>query len=190
MNEWWEDVKGDKIAQGDLVPTCIVPIMPSEIDPSAGDDVLTYRFKGRPADLIVVTQTCDIVDGAATLVACCPFYSQPAFEEKNPTFGQGGNWGNVRKGGVKGLHLLLSPLNPTNPQAALVVEFRQLFSLPLDYLKTRAASFSVRYRLKSPYLEHFSQAFGAYFMRVALPHEIPKFPKAPKGEPPAASTPR
>jgi len=30
--------------------------------------------------------------------------------------------------------------------------------------------------LRSPYLEHFSQAFARFFMRVGLPTAIPPFP--------------
>jgi hypothetical protein len=33
----------------------------------------------------------------------------------------------------------------------------------------------VRWRLQSPFREHFSQAFARFFMRVGLPAAIPAF---------------
>ena len=74
-----------------------------------------------------------------------------------------------------GLHLLASPEEPRNNRQALVVDFRQIFSLPVAYLKRHADQVSHRWRLQSPYLEHFSQAFARFFMRVGLPVDLPPF---------------
>jgi hypothetical protein len=57
----------------------------------------------------------------------------------------------------------------------LIVDFRQIFSLPFEYLTTRAEELGDRWRLDSPFLEHFSQAFARFFMRVGLPSAIPPF---------------
>jgi hypothetical protein len=59
---------------------------------------------------------------------------------------------------------------------ALVVDFREIYSLPFDYLAERTNLLGRRWRLRSPYLEHFSQAFARFFMRVGLPSTIPPFP--------------
>lgn len=40
---------------------------------------------------------------------------------------------------------------------------------------TYALSSLHRWRLRSPFLEHFSQAFALFFMRVGLPFGIPKY---------------
>jgi hypothetical protein len=68
---------------------------------------------------------------------------------------------------IEGLHLLASPTEPANNRGALVVDFREIYSLPFDDLVSRAPQFGPRWRL--PYLEHFSQAFARFFMRVGLP---------------------
>jgi hypothetical protein len=81
----------------------------------------------------------------------------------------------VLKGRIEGLHLLASPANPENNREALVVDFREIYSLPFGYLLSRAAQLDHRWRLRSPYLEHFSQAFARFFMRVGLPSTIPPF---------------
>ena len=49
-------------------------------------------------------------------------------------------------------------------------------SLPVAYLVERTRQPGPRWRLRSPYLEHCSQAFARFFMRVGLPGTIPPFP--------------
>ena len=55
-----------------------------------------------------------------------------------------------------------------------VVSFRQIYSVPLDYLRERAKQ-RPRLRLLPPYREQLAQAFARYFMRVGLPIDIPPF---------------
>ena len=73
------------------------------------------------------------------------------------------------------MHLLASPTNPDNNKEALVVDFREIQTLPYEYVLKHASNLNDRWRLKSPYLEHFSQAFARLFMRVGLPSAIPPF---------------
>ena len=110
------------------------------------------------------------------MVAGCPIYPVGEFEAVNPAFAKKGRWNEVLKGRVEGLHLLSSPEDPANNRGALVVDFREIYSLPFEYLTGRAAGLGPRWRLRSPYLEHFSQAFARFFMRVGLPSTIPPFP--------------
>jgi hypothetical protein len=58
---------------------------------------------------------------------------------------------------------------------ALVVDFRQIYSLPVSFLRNFAAKAVMRKRLKSPYLEHTAQSFARFFMRVGLPTSIDQF---------------
>jgi hypothetical protein len=55
------------------------------------------------------------------------------------------------------------------------VDSRQIVSLPIAYLRRHAGNLGPRWRLQSPYREHFSQAFARFFMRVGLPTAIPAF---------------
>jgi hypothetical protein len=71
--------------------------------------------------------------------------------------------------------MLGCPENPENGRGALVVDFGEIYGLPPAYLKQRARDLGPRWRLASPFLEHFSQAFARYFMRVGLPSSIPDF---------------
>ena len=127
------------------------------------------------ADLIVMTQSCDLDNRKVQFVALCPIHTLDAFEVINPEFRRRGVWESVRKGRVEGLHLLGSPTDPDENQQAVVVDFGHIVSLPFDYLTQHADSLGNRWRLESPYLEHFSQAFARFFMRVGLPTAISPF---------------
>jgi hypothetical protein len=125
--------------------------------------------------LIIVTQSCDLENSKVDLVAMCPAYTLEEFETTNPKFKSKERWEAVRTGREPGLHLLGSPSNPDDSRGALVVDFGQIFSLPPAYLEKKAEVAGERLRLDSPFLEHFSQAFARYFMRVGLPSQIPAF---------------
>jgi hypothetical protein len=47
--------------------------------------------------------------------------------------------------------------------------------LPYSYLSKHAESLNDRWRLQPPFLEHFSQAFARFFMRIGLPSAIPAY---------------
>ena len=76
---------------------------------------------------------------------------------------------------MEGLHMLGALSDPANNREAFVVDFREIYSLPFEYLVKHATELGPRWRLKSPFLEHFSQAFARFFMRVGLPSTIPEF---------------
>lgn len=173
MTAWWSTTTGPSLAQGDLLPNCIVPVftgVPKDL--SAG--VVLERV-ARPAQLIVLTQSCDLVNHKSQNVALCVVSSLAELETSDPAFAKKGRWESVRKGRVEGLHMLAGPQSPSVNSAAVVVDFRNIISLPIEYLASHADSLGVRWRLQSPFLEHFSQSFARFFMRVGLPSDIPAF---------------
>lgn len=168
---WWSQVQGNALAQGDYLPGCLVPFFGPEFTDGAGNrDVLVKEY-----DCIVLTQSCDLENDKASLVALCPIHPLASFEEGNPHFARKGAWEEVRKGRAEGLHLVASMREPGNNRACLVVDFREIYSLPIAHLKRHAGSLGLRWRLCAPYLEHFSQAFARFFMRVGLPGGITPF---------------
>lgn len=168
---FWISVEGPELRQGDLLPGCLVPLFHPEFD--AGDEAQTTVVD--EFDLIVLTQSCDLENKKARVVALCPIYSIAVFEQGNESFRKKGAWENVRKGRLEGLHLLASPEHPENNREALVVDLQEVHSLPIGYLSEHAKKVGPRWRLKSPYLEHFSQSFARFFMRVGLPSAIPPY---------------
>lgn len=173
MAPFWEPTTGTALAQGDLLPDCLVPLIAPEF---GADEDRAEILVAEGNRLIIITQSCDLENEKARFVATCPIHTLPEFEEVNPDFRRKGRWEQVRKGRIEGLHLLASPERPEESREALVVDFGHIISLPMDYLASHAGSLGDRWRLRSPYLEHYSQAFARFFMRVGLPSAIPAFP--------------
>jgi hypothetical protein len=171
VEPFWLVVQGGSLAQGDYLPGCLVPVFGPEVAAEG-----TYQMTADEYDLVVVTQSCDLEQRKVRLVAACPIYPLARFEAVNPAFTRKGRWNEVLKGRMEGLHLLASPTNPADNREALVVDFREIYSVPVDYMVARATQLGPRWRLRSPYLEHFSQALARFFMRVGLPSTIPPFP--------------
>lgn len=171
VRSYWTRVTSNGLAQGDLLPDCLVPQFGADF--AAGGDGASETIGVGQQNLIIVTQSCDLENHKVALVALCPVHTLDEFEAVNPDMKK--KWDNVRKGRVEGLHMLGSPSDPNDNRTALVVDFGQIVSLPPAYLEKRAEGLVERLRLDSPFLEHFSQAFARYFMRVGLPSQIPAF---------------
>lgn len=170
---WWQSVSGKNLAQGDLLPECLLPVFVAPTPSPSSDDpqevtVLAQR-------LIVVTQSCDLENKKVQFVALCPIHTLEEFAGQNPHFQTTKNWEAVRKGQVQALHMIASPESPEINTQSLVVDFGHIVSLPFDYLEDHAAAIGHRWRLESPFLEHYSQAFARFFMRVGLPSGIAQF---------------
>lgn len=168
---WWSQIDGTELFQGDFLPRCRVPFF----GPDYGTTRETEVVQLKEYDCIVLTQSCDLEQGKAPLVALCQLYPISAFEQFNASFQEKGAWERVRTGRVEGLHLVASMDDPENNRACFVANFREIYSLPIAYLQKHAKNLDGRWRLQSPYLEHFSQAFARFFMRVGLPSAIPSF---------------
>ena len=173
--KWWAKISGQSLMQGDLVPDCRLPIF-SE-NPVPREDGESLLVDVGSARLIVVSQSCDLENGKIEFVALCSIHTLAEFEVANPRYKQQGRWENIRKGTEPGLHLIASPDTPEDNRLSFVVDFGHIVSVPLEYLKRHAECLGDRWRLESPYLEHFSQAFARFFMRVGLPSTIPPFSK-------------
>lgn len=177
IEPFWVQIDEVTLRQGDYLPGCLVPIPVFDPTTFGQKDKKTpdVEIDVKEFDLIVVTQSCDLDNKKVTQVILCPIFPILEYEEANPAFAKKGRWNEVLKGRAEGLHLLASPETPDNNREALVVDLRQIYALPYEYLLKHAIELGSRWRLKSPYLEHFSQAFARLFMRVGLPSSIPPF---------------
>src|SRR5689334_6447637 len=142
MEPFWVQVSGPILNQGDYLPRCLVPVFGPTF--KAGGE--TQHVPTDEYDLILVTQSCDLEQKKARLVAASPIYPIAVFEEANPKFKSKGRWNEVLKGRVEGLHLLASLTTPENNRDALVVDFREIYSLPFDYLVNHATNLGPRWR--------------------------------------------
>lgn len=169
---WWQLIEGSLLNQGDLLNDCYIPVLLPNFNPVEGE-IADLDLEVR--SIIILTQSCDLENKKAPLVAVCPVYTLPEWEDANPNFRVKGQWESVRQGRTEGLHLLAGLAGPITNRDCLAVDFRQIYSLPVGYLEAQAEQAGRRARLQSPYLEHFAQAFARFFMRVGLPSNIAKF---------------
>jgi hypothetical protein len=75
MKSCFVPARGAGLAQGDLLRGCPVPMFPADF----GDGEGAYNVPFLRGDLIVVTQSCDLENGKAPLVALCPVFDIPAW---------------------------------------------------------------------------------------------------------------
>ncbi len=169
---WFAAVDGDDLVQGDILELCRIFRPPAEL---ADTDTVAPIFDYEDRDVIVITQTCDLVKGRekVTEVVLCPIWKLSHYSAGILASPKGRE--EVRRGNLPGYHML-APCELTEfRRETRVVDFRQLFSLPLLFIRRQATSAGRRIRLLPPYREHLAQAFARYFMRVGLPIDIPAF---------------
>jgi hypothetical protein len=171
MTSFWVSCHGEQLEQGDYLPGCWIPVVGADFDPASAEPEVSV---GR-SNLVIVTQSCDLANDKLQLAALCPIAELATWEQLNPDYAKRGFWESVRQGRREGLHMLSALVNAGDGRNALVVDFRQIFSLPVPYVRRHASGLGARWRLQSPYREHFSQAFARFFMRVGLPTAIPAF---------------
>ena len=171
---WFSLVEGDHIAQGDILEGCPVFSPPKELAEHDLESNATIPFHCVSPDVIVMSQSCDLEKGREAVgeVLFCRVWTPADF--RVGIFSKANDWENARKGRMPRFHILPGCELPGNQREARVVDFRRVYSLPLDFVRTRAAA-APRIRLMPPYREHLSQAFARFFMRVGLPSDIPPF---------------
>lgn len=171
MNETWVSFTGIELRQGDIIDDCHIAVVPDDFSSDSEEDIIDVEKRR----LIVITQSCDLENGKAPYVALCPVFTISEYQKLHPNFASMPRLDEIRKGKVEGLYMLPSPRDPANNLEALIADFRMIVSLPIGYLSRRASEAGKRSRLFSPFVEHFSQAFARFFMRVGLPSQIPPF---------------
>lgn len=168
---WYEIIHGNEpLLQGDFIMSCSV-VIPPQIIKSGGRvlaDVIEY-------DVIIMSQSCDLVNRKLELVLVCPIWEINEFERRSDFFKSRKGKEALRHGYLPGYHLLNKCEIDDFKKDCLVVDFRSVYSVPFDFLVKLAQKTSKRLRLLPPYREHLSQSFARFFMRVGLPIDIPSF---------------
>jgi hypothetical protein len=168
---WYAVVQGTDLSQGDLLDRCPVFLPPADLA-EPWDEA---PFAWQEVDAIVMTQTCDLVPGRekVTDVLLCATWNRSDLKSGHLATPRGLE--DARRGNLPGYHLLAGCDLPGMVREVRIVDFRRIYSLPLTFVRQRAARTGDRLRLRPPYREHLSQAFARYFMRVGLPQDIPPF---------------
>lgn len=188
---WYEKTDSSApISQGDIIFSCpIVSWSDDEITPVKWDDnnrEFESDLRKVLADVIVMTQACDLEHNKVKNVLLCPHYSLSSVKEQvlKSQVEKGQNltekaWRRYCEELKNGFNWNLSLLNPYKDSVPemehRVVDFHEVYTVPKRTLESFVnADKSTRIRLLPPYREHLSQAFARYFMRVGLPENITK----------------
>lgn len=181
----------DKLTQGELLFGCPVVTVKAEMW-AGGLEITEGMIISQRVNAIVMSQDCDLANDHVEYVIVCPVYRlltgdrpyKTAWEEtmttskQNPTVkAWGRHYEDIRKGyewPLSMLNDLPKPQTVGEPQKdKLIVDFKEVFSLPVDFLQSWVEHQQVRLFLTPPYREHLAQAFARFFMRVGLPTAIP-----------------
>jgi hypothetical protein len=167
---WYGLAKADEpLLQGDFVNSCPIVVPLAAIQSGrVPAEVIEY-------DVVVMSQSCDLEQKNLDLVLVCPIWLLSEFEGRNPNYKSKKMKESLRRGYLPGYHLLDKCEIDSFQTDYLVVDFRNVYSVPFDLLANIAKRKGKRLRLLPPYREHLSQAFARFFMRVGLPVNIPSF---------------
>jgi hypothetical protein len=162
------------IMQGDIILGCPCAIPPADVQQNTENaNVKIMRY-----NVIVMSQTCDIVQNKMNFVLVCPIWTLKALGEIYPHFKIENNKEALRRGYQHGFILLDECTSDGFEKDYFVVECKKAFSVPINTLKEIVKKTDKRLRLRSPYREYVSRSFANFFDRVALPKEINKFNKS------------
>ncbi len=169
---WYRSVNEDDIQQGDVFKNIYVFLPPAELSLDLEEET-EFEYENR--DVIVMSQTCDMIKGREKIseALLCAIWGLSELSEIN--LDKSKDKEDIRRGNRPSLHMLAPCEISGLEREACVVDFRRVHSLPLSYLRQKGANSGNRPRLLPPYREHLSQAFARFFMRVGLPVDIPAF---------------
>ncbi len=184
--DWYEivdrsDSKPNDIRQGDILLDC--PVYSIDEVPPTPPDGFAPLVNILRLDLVVVTQSCDLKQDKVDQVLLAQVSAwKKLVDESDPanSFIRSSEFRKKLVDGVVPGYSLLSKCDAPVEFPWSVVNFHKLYVLPKSYLRSLASVRSPRLRLQPPYLEHMSQAFARYFMRVGLPHQLEAFIKEGK----------
>lgn len=166
---WYETIEGESLFQGDFLHDFEVLIP----EASAESDQVPAQY--RKFDVVIMTQTCDIVQGKVESLLLCPCWDLWEFIKVAET--KGVNWGKDQREALRRANLpgyyLSNEANQDGLELGLtIVDFHEVYTAPTKLVKEFALRAGKRLRLLPPYREHLTQAFARFFMRVGLPVDI------------------
>jgi hypothetical protein len=166
---WYEIIAGDSLCQGDFLRGFEVLIP----EVSTQNDQVSAQTK--KLDVVIMTQTCDIVEGKVESLLLCPCWNLWEFIAEAEK--KGFNWGRdqretLRRGNLPGYHLSNEADEGGIQMPFTIIDFHEIYTAPTHLLREFALQTGNRLRLLPPYREHLAQAFARFFMRVGLPVDI------------------
>lgn len=190
MNEarWYTRINASaRLTQGDLV--LAYPLLrwkEAAIQFQGADelDVLEESIAPVRADVIVMSQACDLEHDKVSNVILCIHYSLDQYHQDWSQLMQAQSqtvskkaWDKqcefIRSGYVWNLAMLNNGTYRKSSLGYRIVDFHEVYTMPRIFLESYlGVKADPRWRLLSPYREHLSQAFARFFMRIGLPQDI------------------
>lgn len=166
---WYDAKEWTGLEQGDLLPSCPIILPPHGLTEQLigikeGDE-LQLPTPINFANLIIMSQSCDLThEGKIDQVLLCGHVpaSSAGKELRNA----------IRRERSPARHMIEKCEIKGFEFERQIIDFRTIYTLPIDLVKAFAESLGKRVRLLPPYKEHLSQAFARYFMRVGLPRPL------------------
>ena len=165
---WYQVGSWTALEQGDLLRNCPVLILPSGLNAvllrAKPGDTLECPLEVQTADLIVMSQSCDLLNDKISQVLLCAHFPASAQKKSDRE--------DIRKERRPALHMIDRCEWAGYEFERQIVDFRTIYTLPKAFVSEFAVGLGLRVRLLSPYKEHLSQSFARYFMRVGLPRPL------------------
>jgi hypothetical protein len=165
---WYKAGKWSTLEQGDLLTDCPILVPSGDLTQTllkaAQGAVLPTPYDIQFTDLIILSQSCDLVNPNIKQVLLCAHFSADDYKRDERV--------SIRKEHRPPLHLVEGCEIEGHKFSQRVVDFRTIFTLPKEFVTAFADGLNSRVRLLPPYREHLAQAFARYFMRVGLPRPI------------------
>lgn len=150
------------IDQGDVVENCPVAFV-AGFDPT---DLDAVELGCELRRVVVMTQTCDLANRKTSLATVAVTHDADSLVKRG-LLTTAEVRGPVRAGRVYGWYFL--PASSQRGLPELIVDFRQLFSVPLDLLTRLSEQGNRRARLAVPFREHLARHFAETYARIGLP---------------------
>lgn len=150
------------VDQGDIVDEC--PILEvARFDP---DKIEPLELGYGPSRVVVLTQTCDLVNAKTTRVTVARvLVAQDLVDQR--LLKESEIRGPIRSGRVFGLYYLPKDVALGLPEA--IVDLRQIHNVRLDLLQALCRKGSRRGRIQPLYREHLAKHFADTYARIGLP---------------------
>ena len=172
---WYVLVTGDEVEQGDIFTDCPVFLPPDDLPTELTPDTdLDAVFDWQTRDVVVISQTCDMVKGREKIkeVLLCPVYRRAEVTQSGQ-LAKSGALEAARLGRIPAFQVIDASMIEGHKEDVRFVDFASVHSFPLSFVRRLAAARD-HLRILPPYREHLSQGFARFFMRVGLPVDIPR----------------
>lgn len=169
VEQWFEIIEGDELRQGDVICGC--PVYRADTLPSGGEMDVTIELR----DLIVMTQSCDLQKGrekVRQVVFCNAPLLSSVKAQAGHVLANKNNREHLAKFALHGFHPLKAFQSKDVSRDWAVVEFSEVVTLPLPYVRQIAGGAGKRLRLVSPYRELLAQRFAHSFARIGIPDRL------------------